>query len=111
MYMEDPPVPAREIVKKEVETCDHDRAMKLGGKGKAGINGAFEKFPEYMNNPLIPVERKVVDEDADEMPGFKYSTKGYSRPTPSVQLNIRNLKASYPSAFRTAHSTSPRSAR
>ena len=109
--MEDPPVPAREAVKKEIESYDHDRPMKLGGKGKAGHAGAFEKYPEYMVDPLKPVERKVIDEDEDVPPGFKYSTKGYSRPTPSVQLNIRNLKASYPGAFRTAHSTSPRSAR
>lgn len=94
--MEDPPVPAREIVKKEVEACDHDRPFRLGGKGKSGINGAFEKYPEYLPNPLKFVERKVPDEDEDIPPGFKPSCNGYSRPTPSVQLNLRNLKAAYP---------------
>ena len=113
-YMEDPPVPAREVPKKEVEAYDHDRAMRLGGKGKSGHSGAFEKYPEYMPNPIHEVKRKVVDEDEEEMPGFKYPTKGFSRPTPSIQLNLRNLKSQYPSAFnsfRSLRSTSPQSAR
>lgn len=52
--------------------------------------------------PDPPKEKKRIkkDDDDDAPPGFKCTKKFMSRPTPSVATNFRNLKASFPSAFR-----------
>jgi hypothetical protein len=40
------------------------------------------------------------DEDAEDVPAFKPVTKHFTRPTPSVVMNFRNMKSSFPMHFR-----------
>jgi len=50
-----------------------------------------------------PVEKKYVkpaEGVPEPPPGFKATYKYMSRPQPSIATNFRNLKASFPSAFR-----------
>jgi hypothetical protein len=39
-------------------------------------------------------------EGEEERPGFKLTYNYKTRPTPSIAVNYRNLKASFPSSFR-----------
>ena len=70
--------------------------------GKVGYNKCLAPFPEYKENPLKFVTRKkaVEGEEPEEMKPFKKTHNGKSRPSPSIQTNLRNLKASFPSVFR-----------
>lgn len=67
--------------------------MKLGYAGKTAGNhdGSFNKFPDYMEDPKPEVVRKEPEEDPK--PGVKLGMKAKARPTPSIALNVRNLKA------------------
>lgn len=102
VYMEDPPIPARKPVVKEEGEPLHDKAFKPANPAKKGNHSTLEKFPVHMPDP--PKEKKRIKyEDGQEPespPGFKCTYKGLTRPSPSVATNFRNLKASYPSAFR-----------
>uniref|UniRef100_A0A7S3FT23 Cilia-and flagella-associated protein 96 n=1 Tax=Strombidium rassoulzadegani TaxID=1082188 RepID=A0A7S3FT23_9SPIT len=103
VYMEDPPIPPRAPKPKVVAPNIHDdKPFKPSHPPKRGINATIEKFPEYIPNP--PKEKKRVKledgQEEDDRKGFKVTYKGLSRPQPSVATNIRNLKASYPMAFR-----------
>lgn len=91
MYMEDPVLPPKEIKKEPRPFETLEVPMKLGYSGRSGNYGSFNKFPEYMENPKPEVVRKEVDEDAK--PGVKLGMKEKARPTPSIALNVRNLKA------------------
>ena len=79
----------------------HDRAFKPGGPKKS-IFPTIEKFPEYKPDPPKQLKRKVVveGEEEDDRPGFKMTHNHKTRPIVSVATHFRNLKASYPSAFR-----------
>lgn len=70
--------------------------------GKVGHNKCLAPFPEYKENPLKFVTRKkpVEGEEPEEMKPFKKTHNVKSRPTPSIQTNLRNLKAAFPSVFR-----------
>jgi hypothetical protein len=57
------------------------------------------KFPTFMPDPPAKKKRVVKNEDEDEIPAFKPVTKIFTRPTPSVVTNWRNLKSSFPSHF------------
>jgi len=53
-----------------------------------------------MENPLKFIERKrPVEGEADKIV-FKSATNYKSKPCTSIVTNIRNIKASYPSVFR-----------
>jgi hypothetical protein len=68
---------------------------------RTGVSCTFEKFPVYMENPLKFTTRIKKVEGEDEGPkAFRSTTQLFTRPTPSVATNIRNLKASFPSIFR-----------
>jgi hypothetical protein len=107
VYMEDPPIPPKKI-KEEAkhippgkEGATHDRAFKPSNPGRKGIFGTIDKFPEHSPDPPTEKKRVIKDENAPESPpGFKATYKYKSRPSPSVATNLRNLKASFPGAFR-----------
>lgn len=96
---EDINIPARAPRQKTPPPMEHDKAFKPSNPPKRGNHCTIEKFPEYKENPLRFVERKMVDENADKK-AFKPTYNSKSRPTPSVSTNMRNLKASFPSVFR-----------
>lgn len=65
------------------------------------VKMTLEAFPEYKENPPKEITRRRVAEDEPEAPpGFRMTHRVKTRPTQSVVCNLRNLKASYPSAFR-----------
>jgi len=73
----------------------HDKPFKPANPPKKGNQQTLDKFPPYMPNPPVEKKRKkpVEGEEVEERPGFKATYKGLSRPTPSVALNVRNLKS------------------
>ena len=96
---EDIPIPERAPRKKTPPPMTHDKAFKPSNPPKRGNHCTIAKFPEYKENPLKHVERKMPEENADKK-SFKPTHNSKSRPSPSVQTNMRNLKASFPSVFR-----------
>jgi hypothetical protein len=77
----------------------HDKAFKPANPGKVGVLHTFEKFPNYLPNPPREIKRKIPVEGEEERRGFRATTKVLTRPTPSIAVNYRNLKANYPSQF------------
>jgi hypothetical protein len=110
VYEENPKIPERKKIEPVVELNAegepkdplHDKPFKPSHPNKKGvIKGTLEKFPAYIPDPPVEKKRKVVVEGEEEEvpPGFKVTYRYKSRPQPSVATNIRNLKASYPTAF------------
>lgn len=81
-------------------TCEHERAFRPANPAKKGANSTINKFPKYMENPGKQISRVRPVEGEDPPPRFKMTTNSYSRPTPSIATNMRNMKASFPSVFR-----------
>jgi len=75
----------------------HDREFRPCGPGKR--NKTLGRFPSFMADPPKRVTRTKKDENAPDIPPFKSVTKIFSRPTPSVATNFRNMKASFPMHF------------
>lgn len=81
--------------------AEHERAFRPSNPGKKGVNGTLTKFPDHKASPCKDKKYIKPEEDAEQgPPGFKATYKYRSRPTPSVATNFRNLKASYPMAFK-----------
>ena len=101
VYGENPPIPQRTFKPKAPPPMEHEKPFKPSHPPKIGNNKTFNKFPEYKEDPPKRLTRKIkVDGDPEDGPKFKTTYKERSRPTPSVATNFRNLKASFPSAFR-----------
>ena len=83
-----------------VTVAEHDKPFYPSKPPKVGINKTLSTFPEYKENPLKFVTRKRPVEGEEERPCFKKTHNYKSRPSPSVQCNVRNLKAAFPSVFR-----------
>lgn len=98
VYGEDIAIPERPAPPKREPAMQHDKPFKPSHPPRCGYNRTFNKYPEYKENPLKPTTRKAPVEN--EPAKFKPTYNDRSRPTPSVATNIRNLKASFPSAFR-----------
>lgn len=79
---EDIPIPHRPPRKTSPPLMEHDKPFKPSNPPKLGYNAAFEKFPQYIEDPKKPLERKMEEED--EKPRFKPTHNSKSRPTPSV---------------------------
>ena len=56
------------------------------------------KFPEYVCAAPKEKGRRVYDEK--DYRDWRVTTKEWKTPSPSVALNVRNLKSSCPAAFR-----------
>lgn len=105
--MENPMIPAKKAVAAPKLGVDkngepiHERAFRPANPAKRGNHCTIEKFPLYKEDPPREVKRIKIEEGAPEAPpGFKMTYNRKSSPTPSVACNIRNLKASFPSSFR-----------
>jgi hypothetical protein len=82
-----------------VLTDIHEGAQfKPAGPGKK--RKPLGRFPTFMPDPPKQLLRQKKDENAEDIPAFKPNTKVFSRPTPSVVTNFRNIKSAFPSAFR-----------
>lgn len=97
---EDVPLPAKAVKPEPKPPIEHEAKWKPAKPSRRGYSCTFEKFPEHMPNPLKFTERKQKDENADDRKPFVRTKKEYTRPTPSVVTNLRNLKSSFPSVFR-----------
>lgn len=78
----------------------HEKPFYPSKPPKKGINRTINKFPDYKEDPPKKLTRKIPIEGVDDGPKFKPTYNERSRPSPSVATNFRNLKASFPSAFR-----------
>ncbi len=95
---EDRDYPHRKPSPKQGPLMEHDKPFRPSQPPKIGYNKCLAPFPKYEEDPLKFVERKPEEED--EKPRFKPASLPKTRPTPSVQTNLRNLKASFPSVFK-----------
>ena len=62
------------------------------------LSDFISKFPEYVCAPPEEKKRRVY-EDKDYR-DWRVTTKEWKTPSPSVALNVRNLKSSHPVAFK-----------
>ena len=95
-----PEMKEKPAVIREVNKVEHERAFKPSNPGKKGRGGTLEKFPEYKENPVKATVRVKPVEGQEEPARWKMTTNSYSKPTPSVACNIRNMKASFPTVFK-----------
>lgn len=100
VYGEDKPIPVRVLSETPVNKFDHDKPFKPSNPPKIGHNKTIAKFPHYMEDPPKELTRMKEEEGADVPKKFKPTHTGKSVPCPSVAVNIRNLKSSFPSVFR-----------
>ena len=84
-------------MKKELEPL-HDKPFKPANPGKK--DRTLAPFPKHMPDPPRQAKRMHTEPDQEDIPAFKPSTKLFTRPTPSVATNARNLKAQFPTIFR-----------
>lgn len=84
-----------------IDTVHDGKAFKPSQPPKSGVTQkGLSAFPKYMENPTKSLTKKVAVE-GDEAPiAWKKTHNAKTRATPSVQTNIRNLKASFPSVFK-----------
>lgn len=75
-------------------------AFKPAKPPRDGYSCTLSPYPEYKENPLKFTVRKVKVEGEESPIAFKSAKPLQSRPTPSIAVNIRNIKASFPSIFR-----------
>ena len=76
----------------------HDEAFRPCGPGKK--NKLLGGFPKFKPDPPKELKRKFKVDGEEDIPAFKPSTKVFSRPTPSVVTNFRNIRSAFPGAFR-----------
>ena len=95
------PLPHRPPKVYKPHTAEHERAFRPAKPARTGYDCTISKFPQYLPNPAKPITRKQpVEGEPEAPPAFKMTHRYKSRPSASVATNIRNLKASFPSAFR-----------
>ena len=81
-----------------ISKYDHDKPFKPSHPPREGYNKTIAKFPVYIEDP--PKEIGPKEEDPDAPKKFKPTHNVKSVPCPSVAVNFRNLKASFPTVFR-----------
>jgi len=92
-------MPDLKVRNKTPPLMEHDRAFKPSNPAKRGYNKSLSPFPKYTEDPWKSVERNR-ERETEEKSKFKPTHIGKSRPSPSVQTNMRNLKASFPTVFK-----------
>ena len=84
-----------------ISKAEHDKPFKPSHPPRVGHNKTIDKFPVYIEEGVKEItKRREVDPDAPPIPKFKPTHNYKTRPTPSVAVNIRNLKSAFPSVFR-----------
>lgn len=98
---EDVAIPHRQPKPAMTPPMEQEFAFKPAKPPRTGYSCTFEKFPQYMENPLKFLTRKQpVEGEEDAKPSFKSATRFKSRPSPSIVTNMRNMKSSFPSIFK-----------
>lgn len=97
---EDVPLPPKTKKPDPKPAVEHDQQWKACRPSRKGANYGFSPFPEYVPNPMKSVERRKPVEGEEDKKPFCNTKKEFTRPTPSIVTNVRNLKASFPSVFR-----------
>ena len=97
---EDVPLPAKTKKPEPKPAVEHEARWKSCRPSRTGHRCGFAPFPEYQPNPMKSVERRKPVEGEEDKKPFCNTKKEFTRPTPSVMTNVRNLKASFPSVFR-----------
>lgn len=97
---EEPAIPHRKAKEEMAPPMEQEVAFKPAKPARSGYSCTFEKFPNYMENPLKFTQRMKPVEGEEVAPAFKTATRFRSRPSPSVVTNLRNLKSSFPSIFK-----------
>lgn len=97
---EEPRMPAKKMRERTAPHAEHERPFRPSHPPRTGYNKTIASFPEYQYDPPRQIKRVVKDPAAEEPAKFKPTHNVKSRPTPSVQTNLRNLKASFPSVFK-----------
>lgn len=102
VYGEDVAIPHRPTSVRVPSKAEHERAFRPSMPIRKGqTTCTLERFPDYKENPPKALQKKPkVEGEIEPPPGFRMTHRKKSRPTPSVALNFRNLKASYPTVFR-----------
>ena len=95
---EDVVIPHRPPRQKTPPPMEHDKPFRPSNPPKVGYNKSLSPFPKYKEDPFQHVTRRMEEED--DVKKFKPTHNTKSRPTPSIQTNMRNLKASFPSVFK-----------
>ena len=99
VFGEDPLIPPKVEKKFEEHTFAHDRPFfPANPNQRFSIHKTIAKFPVYKEDPPKEITKRPEDPDAPKK--FKPTHTVKTVPTPSVAVNIRNLKASFPSVFR-----------
>ena len=99
-YSENPAMPPKKEFKySDPIVMDHDHGFKPPFAGRSGKHATFEKYPKWKADPPGEPKQKK-EEDPDAKPGFKSPHRYRSIPCTSVATNIRNLKSSFPTFFR-----------
>lgn len=89
-------------MERPINKAEHDKPFRPSHPPRVGYNKTISPFPEWKQEPIKDItQRKVSGEDEkEEKAKFKPTHNDKTRPTPSVAVNIRNLKASFPTVFR-----------
>jgi len=95
-----PVIPQRQPKPQTAPVVEHDKPFKPSHPPRRGYNKTLEKFPNYVEDPLKEVTRRVAVEGEEDRKKFRPTHRAKSRPTPSVATNMRNMKAMFPSVFR-----------
>ena len=93
-YGEDVELKKKEKPPRQVATANHDRPFIPNNPTKKGAT--IGKFPDYMPNPPKEVKRK---QPSSEVP-WRTSYRQVSKPSPSVNSIVSNLRSEYPALKR-----------
>lgn len=93
-------IKARPPLERVLDRVEQDRPFRPSHPPRKGKeNSTLAKFPAYIEDPPVEKTRVKPDPDAEEKPRFKTTTHSWSRPTPSIAMNRKNLKTTFPSVF------------
>ena len=92
---ENPPIPPRKATSQaKLPSIVHDKPFNPTGLNTSNKRtyDLLGKFPDYVPDPP-PVGAKRKEKDPDAPPAFRLTHRYKSRPTPTVALNVRNLRS------------------
>lgn len=89
----------REVVVKNYNQYPHEAPFRPSNPSKKGYNATMQPFPEHVPDPIpAAATRKAPVEDAP--PAWRpCHPREVCNPMPSVQTNLRNLRADFPRSF------------
>ncbi|KAF4736505.1 hypothetical protein FOZ62_009682, partial [Perkinsus olseni] len=94
-------VPQRALSKPKIAQAQHEAPFRPPNPSKKGHASTMSPFPEHIPERPVEAKRRPKNEEETAPPPWKPNSTSRSpaNPMPSVVMNTRNLKASFPSAF------------